>query len=70
MSAACCLPMSNAKKKTPKKTTRKTTSKTTNMSLGPVVTLVLALLASGIAVHFERSDVRFKLQIGNSAKGT
>ncbi len=46
-------------KKTPKK-------KTPSRNLRPIVLVILAVLASGIAVRFDQAGTRFELQIGKS----
>ncbi|MCY1076538.1 hypothetical protein [Archangium lansingense] len=46
-------------KKTPKK-------KTPSRNLRPVVLVILAVLAGGIAVRFEQAGTRFELQVGKS----
>jgi len=47
-------------KKIPKK-------KSSSMNLRPVVAVILALLASGLVVHCEGSNLRFDLRVGRSA---
>lgn len=49
-------------KKTPKKK-----SPAPKRNLRPVVMVILTLLAGGMAVRFERSDLRFELRVGRSA---
>ncbi|AKJ01271.1 hypothetical protein [Archangium gephyra] len=41
--------------------------KTPSRNLRPVVLVILAVLAGGIGVRFERSGTRFELHIGKSA---
>jgi hypothetical protein len=45
---------------------KKTPKKSPGNNLRPVVLVILAVLAGGIAVRFEQAGTRFEIQIGKS----